>query len=234
MLKRALHKCASIYICHFKNLQDEQHMHIRQALDGSVDIILTEQPYNIRRHGAVPYSEHDKMTDEDIWNVRKFVAQRLFPGGHAVMFCSFLQFDWWHSLFRKKGVQKLEDSGVNMGRMEGGTSRSNAAGEEDIFGKDEEELQDDQATPGLKVENIPQLFVRVPDNYKGNPLRQTVDHTCVTETAIHLWRYEDGNTSHLSKDNYCDTGSSPSQFPSWTIVTNNMPRLKANDVVYAL
>lgn len=57
--QQALHKYASMYSYRFNKLEDEHHLHNGQAVDGSVDLILTDPPSTTRRHSALQCSEHD-------------------------------------------------------------------------------------------------------------------------------------------------------------------------------
>ena len=44
-------------------------------------------------------SGHDRLSQEDIDEVVDLIDSTIVPGGHAVVFCSFLQFRGWYDSF---------------------------------------------------------------------------------------------------------------------------------------
>lgn len=69
--------------------------------EGSVQLLLTDPPYNVRRG---PNAAHDNFSDYN--GLAELAKKYLRPGGHAVIFCSALQFSEWVSAF-----ETLNDKG---------------------------------------------------------------------------------------------------------------------------
>ncbi len=77
-------------------LDSECEVHLE---DGSVQFILTDPPYNVRRERGRFNADHDQLSKKDCKEFAHLVYRLLKPGGHMVLFCSALQFSTWHKIF---------------------------------------------------------------------------------------------------------------------------------------
>lgn len=70
-------------------------------LDGTVQFVLTDPPYNVWRLRKVENSAHDSLFFREMRNTVELMTSLLRPGGHAIFFCTDQQFAAWHTLFCK-------------------------------------------------------------------------------------------------------------------------------------
>lgn len=112
-----------MYRCHFDNLieTDETEGGLRAApLRNSVQLILTDPPYNIRRKNNRSNSQYDSISQENMDKCVDTITDLLQPGGHVILFCTVLQFTKWYRLFNRvkddttgKPVYKVDDSPIS-------------------------------------------------------------------------------------------------------------------------
>ena len=69
------------------------------SLIDSVDLVLTDAPYNTRSDLNCANSEYDVFTATDIANFVGVTDATLRTGGHAIIFCSCRQFGDWYDEF---------------------------------------------------------------------------------------------------------------------------------------
>ena len=90
-----------IYECSFNELVGLDEMASgSESISESVQLVLTDPPFNHRRTGNRPNSEHDSISKDEMKEVIDLVNEVLRPGGHAIMFCSPSQFHEWHGLLQ--------------------------------------------------------------------------------------------------------------------------------------
>lgn len=100
ILERALVSSSRLYHCSFTDVCTENDCdETAPVLDGTVQLILTDPPFNVRRRRGARNSEYDKLGLEDMRQVVDLTAVLLRPGGHAVIFCTAQQFAVWFKLF---------------------------------------------------------------------------------------------------------------------------------------
>lgn len=78
------------------------------ALQGNVQLVLKDPPYNIRRESRRKNAEYDHVTHKDCEEFVDFVAEVLRPGGHAIVFCIAQQFDTWYNLFSATNPRRTD------------------------------------------------------------------------------------------------------------------------------
>ena len=69
---------------------------------GSVQLVLTDPPYNVRRTSNKKNSDHDCLGEDGMDEVVKTCVKLLRPGGHVVIFCSHQQFPIWEEKLTEK------------------------------------------------------------------------------------------------------------------------------------
>ena len=160
--------------CHFKDLcgmyeEDEGH-----SLVDSVDLVLTDPPYNTRSDLNCANSEDDVFTNTDIANFVGVTDVTLRTGGHAIIFWSFRQFGNWYDEFFDVcyDVEDDDDDSDDKERTEEDDSDKQKKRSEDVF----------------MVEKIPLCFVPSRGNYNCNVRNKRLHHLSMQEIAIHAWK----------------------------------------------
>lgn len=69
-------------------------------LAGTVQVVLTDPPYNTRRLAGQENAEHDVLTDQDVLDAVELFRILLRPGGHVLIFCSMQQHQHWVQALR--------------------------------------------------------------------------------------------------------------------------------------
>ena len=86
---------AKMYGCSFEALQDLHKLMGLENLSNSVQLLLTDPPYNVRRDRGMEDSEYDVITFEQMIEVSRTASQILREGGHGIIFCSHEQISEW-------------------------------------------------------------------------------------------------------------------------------------------
>lgn len=81
--------------CSFPELLDAHRLTAFEDLESSVQLILTDPPYNIRRERGDEHANYDSLTLKDMNTFAGIAGSILRPGGHGVIFCSHHQFSHW-------------------------------------------------------------------------------------------------------------------------------------------
>lgn len=61
-----------------------------EDLNGNVDLVLADPPYNVRKNRDNEHADHDVFTLEDIKGIAGVLEEVTKPGGHEHGFCSAL------------------------------------------------------------------------------------------------------------------------------------------------
>jgi len=69
-------------------------------LAGTVQVVLTDPPYNTRRLAGQENAEHDVLTEQDVLDAVELFRILLRPGGHVLIFCSMQQHPHWVDALR--------------------------------------------------------------------------------------------------------------------------------------
>ena len=101
----------------------------------SVDLVLTDPPYNTRSDLNSANSEEDVFTATDIANFVGVTDATLRIGGHAIIFWSFRQFgDWYDDFFDVcYDVEDDDDDSDDKERTEEDDSEKQKKRSEDVF-----------------------------------------------------------------------------------------------------
>jgi DNA modification methylase len=208
VLKTEMDMYVSFYTTDFKNLSQTHGDVNGMDIDGSVDLVLTDPPYNIRREAGRRHSSYDVLTDKGMSDFSEVVDDVLCPGGHAVIFCDFLQFGKWHGYFAQ-----WED-------------------ESDDEAPDDGDIPKEVSRQIFQIEQAPLQFVRRQGNYNSNPIAKKVTHTNMVDIAIHLWKTGLTTAQMLEKVDYCASSYVPSTLPGWTNTIDNIGKPLADELVY--
>lgn len=96
----AFRSLCRLYNCSFTELCIENNLdETTPVIKCTVQFLLTDPPYNVRRLRGAPNSDYDVLTPDDMKTVVDVAATLLRPGGHAVIFCTVQQFAIWYKLF---------------------------------------------------------------------------------------------------------------------------------------
>jgi DNA modification methylase len=90
-----LHRFASCYNVCFRDLVETHERKTGTNLTGSVQLVLTDPPYNTRRRSGQSNSSYDCLLSEDMRDAAAAMSALLRPGGHLVVFCALQQFSEW-------------------------------------------------------------------------------------------------------------------------------------------
>ena len=162
ILSRDMVKYVSFHTTHFKEL-DPAHADVTgEEIQGEIDLVLADPPYNIRREAGRHNSSHDVLSDDSMSDFTEVVVNVRKEGGHAVIFCDFLQFAKWHEKFSDWEMPSQEEE----------------SGDE-ITPKDNMESL-------FTIERSPLQFIRRQGNYNSNPIVKKTTHTNITDIAVHL------------------------------------------------
>ena len=230
-LEKGLKRYGAVHTAHFNDV-----ITIHEEMEGkdlrrSVDLILTDPPYNIRREAQANNSSHDVLSDSDMDKFALLCKKLLMRGGQGHIFCSQQQFAEWQ--VRLENVKNHDHR--HRGSDESSSSESSSS---DASESDEDQVRpvSRKSTrlpkPSFEVERIPLQYVRAPGAYNRNPLKRKLTHTSVTEAAIHFWKSGATGAQLLSRVDYLCSRDTPSHLPGFTNVMDNIPRLPIHEVVY--
>ena len=197
--------------CRVENVGFEDFSEAIELLEGmsiknTVQLVLTDPPYNTRSERNLPNSCHDSITVEEMRRCVELFAEALRPGGHGLIFCAMLQFHHWYELLSEHECE-MED--VEEERQQIGQVAS--------------------ATRTFHVEPIAKFFLRSPGCYNSHPGMKRLSHTSMVEQCVHFWK-PCGREGFEMVD-YNSKGHIPSRFPGWTNVMDNIPRMERTEVI---
>ena len=99
-LFQAMSPYVRMYNCSFTELVQEDNMASDvPSVEGQVQLVLTDPPYNHRRENGQSNSSHDVLTEDDMKETVDTVLEMNRDGGHVVIFTSPRQFRDWAVLF---------------------------------------------------------------------------------------------------------------------------------------
>jgi len=149
-----------------------------RTLAGTVQLVLTDPPYNTRRENSMTTSEHDELSDHDMDRVVEEAGIMLRPGGHILIFCATAQLQPWIDKLRLAvdGGSRLfsgassrpGDSGGGGGGAggRGGGGTTSASGARGALGK--RKLAALRSSPGaavFHVDSAPLYIVKDPRSF---------------------------------------------------------------------
>ena len=186
---------------------------IAQALDSggvnledSVDLLLTDPPYNIRKDAGKENSDHDAFSDDDMKELAEFSRKVLKKGGHGIIFCAFSQFETYRTLLSSFNEQVLDFDTDPTG---------NTYKTEKVF----------------QVEPSPFLFVKKTGHH-NNPRRKNLHHVNVVEICVHFWRNGGAEQQRNKRLDYQTPSGYGETHPSWTNVVTEVPIVTGEEVIY--
>lgn len=112
-LRKAMAPVCAVFDVPFQSLIAEHDMMTLRILRGTVDFVLTDPPYNVRRKVNTENSEHDKFSFGDMQKISGLLGEVMKPGAHGHVFCSTLQFSKWHKVLsseQKKVARLLQEA----------------------------------------------------------------------------------------------------------------------------
>jgi DNA modification methylase len=174
----------------------------------TVDLVLTDPPYNTRRELGQDNTAHDLLTKQNIIDMTDECDKVLARGGQVIIFCSFMQFPEWVTAF--KGI--TEDVDVEQEQNQGEVNTTS----EVVF----------------SVEQTPLKFTRARGFYNCHPKRRNVTHVSMTEIAVHAWKRGPSHADIISRVDYSSPAFVPTSLPGWTDTINNIPRLAKQEAVF--
>lgn len=105
---------ARLHCCKFQEIVEVHEAIALEELEGMVQLVLTDPPYNIRRVRGDENSDYDHMTVQDMMEFVDLVGLVLRPGGHGIIFCSYQQHRRWVKLFSEKMVDNEDEEKSSM------------------------------------------------------------------------------------------------------------------------
>lgn len=178
-----------------------------EELEGTVQLFMTDPPYNLRRELEKDNSDYDYL---DRTGMKKTVKTARFvvrPGGHIHMFCAALQFKDWHSLFAREVEEETEVD-------------EETGEEKKMYNK------------VFDCEEILHEATRRPGHYLSGPFCRTLKHTSMCEYSFHLFKNGKSKEDNLAGVDYNKGGFIPSRHQGYTATIDNIPRLDPLEKVY--
>ena len=86
---------AKLYCCSYEDLPETHKLMGLEDLSNSVQLLLTDPPYNVRRNRGFDDSAYDSISFEQMKQVATTAGNLLREGGHGIIFCSYDQFALW-------------------------------------------------------------------------------------------------------------------------------------------
>ena len=173
-------------------------------LDESIDFVLTDPPYNIRRNAEKANSYYDSMTMEDIDKLTELFKFAMKPGAHGIIFCSYQQFEVYRTSLNNHTIE-LKDY------------------ETDPSGNTK------HYKPLFVVESTPIVLIKK-DGGSIVPVRGGASHVNMTEICVHFWkRSPDGHEVRQNVD-WKTLPNFPSRFPGWSNVISDVPQPVGEEV----
>ena len=85
-----------MYDVPFTELLDTDGMLSGARVEGEVQLVLTDPPFNHRRENNRPNSHHDVLEPRDMKEAVALINEVARPGAHGIIFTAPLQFHLWH------------------------------------------------------------------------------------------------------------------------------------------
>lgn len=87
------------------------------VLDGTVQLVLTDRPYNVWRLTKSKNFGHDSLSAGNMKNTVKLIVDLQWPGGNAILFCIAQQLAVWHVLFCAHKFTQNDGSSLSSASM---------------------------------------------------------------------------------------------------------------------
>ena len=175
---------------------------VKINLEGIVDLLLTDPPYNTRREGGAENSDYDVFTEKDMKNLADVANTILNPGGHGLIFCSFQQFEKYREILLSITEKELDENTGNNYRIK------------EVF----------------TVEKAPLVFIRG-DGHFSNPSTNPICHTNMAEICVHFWKKGASTADQKKRLDYKTPSEFGGTLPSWTNVVTGVPIPTGTEVV---
>lgn len=99
-LQKALPKYVRMYDCSFEELFETDSLSAAEGgTEESVQLLLTDPPFNHRRESGRSNSDHDFIDEDAMGKAVNAAGMWVAQGGHIVKFCSPLQFSSWYEQY---------------------------------------------------------------------------------------------------------------------------------------
>lgn len=82
----------SVHNVDFCEVVDEHELTHRESSVASVDLVLSDPPYNVRRGRKDDNSVYDRLSPTDMGDVVDMCKRMMKPGAHGCLFCFAFQF----------------------------------------------------------------------------------------------------------------------------------------------
>lgn len=108
MLVKEMAPLCALYDVDFRNVLEEHELVAGEKMNGKVDLVLADHPYNVRRDREERNADHYVSALEDIKDMASVLEEVMKPEGHGDWFCSVLQFAiWYRALSAKKTEEQV-------------------------------------------------------------------------------------------------------------------------------
>ena len=181
----------------FQDLQENAPQH-GIMLDESVDFVLTDPPYNIRRNADRPNSDYDSMSMQDIDSLTELCKFAMKPGAHGIIFYSYQQFEIYRRSFNNHKIEVKDFETDPTG---------NTKQQKTLF----------------VVEPTPIVLIKK-DGGSVMPVRGGASHVNMTEICIHFWKRGGDGVQVRQQVDWKTIPSFPSRFPTWSNVITDVPQ----------
>ena len=181
----------------FQDLQDNA-AHHGIMLDESIDFVLADPPYNIRRQADRPNSRYDSLTYQDIDSLTELCKFAMKPGAHGIIFCSYQQFEIYRKSFNNHKIEVRDFETDPTG---------NTRQQKTLF----------------VVESTPIVLVKR-DGGSVAPVRGGASHVNMTEICIHFWKRAADVLEVRQNVDWKTLPTFPSRFPAWSNVISDVPQ----------
>lgn len=197
---------------------------VPRSLAGTVQLVLTDPPYNIRRLSGQEWSEHDTLSEADMRKAVDLFRALLRPGGHVLIFASPAQHLMW--------VDHMRSVSDGVGR------RAAVVEDEEEDPDQEEEVQQQQqrpapvprrplkrsriaGEPSFRVDSAPLLIIKDPHAFTPQR-RSSTNLSRKVEFVVHATRTGADAQDAYESVNYRSFNSVPSRFPAHLNVIDNV------------
>lgn len=204
-LREAMGSYVEMFNCSFEDLllehESETPLGVRN-MEGAVQFIVTDPPYNIRRKMRRSNSDYDSLTEAQMAAVVEVCAKLLRPGGHAVIMCAVQQFSTWHSLFAQHRSTPQQQP----------------------------PLDNPPPVDTFCVSTVPIILTALPHAYNSFP-RSSCKMMSSAEFAVHVKKNGLRYAAEKTMVNYHSFNYVQSTFPGFKNVINNVPALLPGEQV---
>lgn len=191
-----------------------------RSLAGTVQLVLTDPPYNIRRLGGKEWSKHDELSEADMRVAVELFRVLLRPGGHLLIFASPAQHQSWVNILRsavdevssragyESDDEEDREQGEQLGEVSGGGGRSR------------KRLRP-MGVPSFRVDSAPLLIIKDPHAFTAQR-RSSTNLSRKVEFVVHATRCGADAQTAYERVNFRTFNSVPSRFAAHLNVIDNV------------